>query len=526
MKSIPTAITWEISRKGIWHFLMGFLGGNLIPIVLFGILLRHGVDFRDPDLRMTQSVFLLVNVFVFSAVAFSAIGSPSRLFHLPVSSASLTIWHLIPAVALVSLEIFLSLTLQNSLFDLGFPVCSPILFSATAIAFFLATFWYTEKSEWMPVAVGLLTAALGTWFHCRFSRPDHFVNQLWIASIPGEICILLLAIPVSFVVGRTGIARGRCGERLRPWVILAWLISFLEAATEDTRRFRSAAEAQEWYEWRLKGWAMPVTVVFALMVGLTIWILFVRDPRLLVEGIVGGGASMFPIVSVIWAMMIGSVGPMDSNFEMRSFLASRPITNKSLARTILTMTAKSILLSWSIWVATLLFVIAILFATGTAPQPLLSNDLSWIILPATLLGCWTISSVLASFGLTGRTVLAAQIFSCVFGGYLVLACFSTAVLSENSQQWLWRGVAMCWSAAFLIGTGWSFAAAYRQRLIERPEMIVAACVWLLLTAISTAVWYRYPTTPVINCIVLVGLAALTVAPLATAPLALAMNRTR
>lgn len=526
MRSVPVAVTWEILRKGNWHFAVGFLGGNLIPIMIFGILQRCDVDFRDPALMATHSAFLLVSLFIYSAVAIQAIGSPSRLYHMPVSASMLVAWHLIPAVSIVALEMLLSMALQNALFDLQLPVWSPILFSMTAISLFMATYWFTEKSEWMPVAEGLLTIGLGIWFHCRFSSLNHWLNRLWIASIPGEVCMLIIALIASFVLGRIGIARNRCGERLKPWGIVAWITRLLDATPQQTRVFRSAEEAHGWYEWSLKGWALPLSVVLGLAGQFSIWILFNRIPGTLIEWIMAGGALLIPMVGVIWAILIGNVGPMESNFEMRSFLASRPMTSKTMAWTILKTTAKSIFLSWSLWVGALSLVIAVLQISGNTPRPLFPNDFSWIIFPLTLFGSWTLVAVLASFGMTGRPVLVAQFFCIVAASHLGIAGFSGFVLSPDSQRWLWAGLAALWSIAFILGTLYSFIAAHRQNLIERRALIGSGGVWILLCALGIAIWVRFPTTPLINCFVFTGFAALAVAPLATAPLALAWNRTR
>ena len=475
MKSIPVAITWETLRKGNWNFLGGFLGGNLIPILIFGIFRRQGVDFHDPSLVMIHSTFFLVNWCVFFGVALSASGSPSRLYHLPISTSTLVASHLFPTMAIVALEMFLSLVLQNALFDLQLPLWSPLLFSTTAIALFLATLWFTEKSAWMPIAEAVVFGVLGVWFHCRFSRPEHPLNRLWIASIPGELLILFVALLVSYFVSLNGMARNRCGEQLKPWGFLAWISRILDGASQESPPFRSAAEAQAWYEWRLKGWMFPITVIFELAIGFAIWVSLIRDPQHLIGGLLGIGM-MMPMISMVWAIVIGNVGPMDSNFEMRSFLASRPMTSKHMARTILMMTAKSVLLSWSLWLGSLLIVIVLLRVTGTTPQPLFPQDFNWILFPATLLGSWTVVSV--------------------------------------------------WSTAYIAGTIWCFVAAYRQNMIE-SHLIVAACgVWFMLSTVAIATWVQYPITPAVNCALFVGLAALVVVPVAAAPLALAWNRTR
>jgi hypothetical protein len=527
MKSIPVAITWELLHKGGWNFVVGFLGGNLIPILIFGFFRRVGVDLQDPSLVMIHSSLLLTNMFLFSMIVLFSVGRPSRLYAYPIPTSTLVACQLFPAMVLVGLEIFLSSVLLNAMFDLQVPLWSPALFAATVIGWFLSTLWFTEKTAWLPVAEGLVTGVLGIWFHCRFSRPDHPLNQHWIASIPGELLILFVTVIVSFFVGNISMARNRCGEQLKPLGILAWIYRVFDFAPADQPAFRSAAEAHAWYEWRLKGWALPITVVFGLFVGLSIWVIFIRDPKELISGFLGGGG-MLSAVAMIWAIIIGNVGPLDSNFEMGHFLASRPMTSKDMARTILKMTAQSVLLSWALWAGAFLIVAGILFATGNAPQPFFPfpSEISWIYFPATLLGCWTVVSVLASFGLMGRTTLVAQLFCGLFASYMGVICFSAFVLSDAAQRQFFAGITALWGIAFAVGTILLFVAARKRDLIELPMIAGSCCLWLIISAAAVTRWLRDPTLPFVGCIFFIGVAALVVAPLAAAPLALAWNRTR
>ena len=528
MRSIPLAMTWEMLTNGRWNFLIGFLGANLVPFLVFSMLSRLGVDLRDPSLVMIHTTFLLMNAFLFSTVVLIAQGRPARLYSYPISTSSLVANHLFPAMAMVGIEMWLSSFLMNLLFNLQCPLWSPALFTSAAIGLILATAWFTDKSAWMPLAIAVVGGGLGTWYHIRFARPQHPLNQLWIASIPGEITILIAAAIVSFLVGKIGMARNRRGEQLKSFGIIAWIDRRLDFDSSELPKFSSAMDAQGWYEWRLKGWAMPMTSIFGVFAGLVIWVVFVRESRSLVEGFVAGG-SLLSAVAMVWAIIAGNMGPMDSAYEMGHFLASRPMTSKDMARTNLKMMAQSTLLAWSIWAGTFALVVGILFATGTAPQPLLLKHSIWSGLwyfPLTLIGCWTVMSVLASFGFTGRPTLCAQLFLSVMTLFIAGVCFHSFVLTRNAQLWFQATVMTVCGLGMLVATAWLFAVAAKAKFIEGRTIRRSFCVWAILAGIFVIAWLRYPSVPWTSCLMMVGLSSLVVAPLAAAPLAIAWNRTR
>jgi hypothetical protein len=527
MKSIPFAITWELLWKNPWNLIAGFLCANSLPALLFSALQKAGVDFQDTSMIMIHSTLLLTNICIFAVSLFSVQGSPSRLYGYPIKTSTLVACHLIPTMVLTGLEMLLSTVLLNQFFDARWPLWSAALFAAAALPLIQATVWFTEKSAWLPWAIGLVSGVLGVWYHYRFSHRLFNADYNVIASAPLEGSLLVLTAVVSFVVGGIAMARNRCGERLKPLGISAWICRRIDFVPRERPPFRSAAQAQLWAEWRVKGWAMPVSVVFGLMIGLTIWVMFVRNPEELVIGFMSGGG-LLSAVAVVWAIIIGNVGPMDKNLEMGHFLASRPMTSKDMARTILTMTAQSTLLSWTIWVGTFLVAAGILFATGKAPHPFFPMGFSWWYFPLTLVSCWTVVSVLASIGLTGRSTLCAQLFLILFACYFGGICVSVLFLSEESEQWLVAGAMALCSVVFLPGTAFLYVAAWKRNFIEIPTMVGSFCIWMMLAAGTVTYWLAHPTpnVPVLSCVLLVSIEALVVAPLAATPLALAWNRTR
>jgi hypothetical protein len=110
--------------------------------------------------------------------------------------------------------------------------------------------------------------------------------------------------------------------------------------------------------------------------------------------------------------------------------------------------------------------------------------------------------------------------------YVGLILFARYALSNEAQMQFGRCVTYILAAAFLLATLWAFVAARRRSLIGWPTVYVGASVWAALTAVVMMVWaVGFPGT-LAAVSFLIGAAALSVAPLATAPLALAWNRHR
>jgi hypothetical protein len=80
--------------------------------------------------------------------------------------------------------------------------------------------------------------------------------------------------------------------------------------------------------------------------------------------------------------------------------------------------------------------------------------------------------------------------------------------------------------AMLVGTLWVYILARRRSLVAWRTVVQAAGVWVVLVTAITALWLSYPPYHLPVLLLLGGICALVVSPLAAAPLTLAWNRTR
>lgn len=528
MKSIPMAIVWEFWQRGRWGLVGGWLGANALPVLIFSALRLEGADdFQDSSWHSMHVTMMLINMFVFGAAVYAAQGNPSRLYALPVKTSVLVAWHLIPAMVVMALESLASTWALNALFHLGWPLWGPAMFLAALLAAVQAVFWLTGKSAWLLFAMGSVGAALGLWFKSRYGPTFSLPTHLWQEVTPGEVVTMLAIAAVSYYGAVIGIARDRRGDALTSPRLRAWVERVFDPAPPAGLPFQSPALAQFWIEWRLKGWAMPALVAIAIPVVFCIWLVGSRVPKELFDGFLGGGG-MLTVMGAVIGLVIGNSGTSDRQPEMGHFMATRPMTDSDMARTILKTARLSILLTWTIWALAFLIVYLVLLANHVVPDPALPLELGWSYFPATLLGLWISVTFTAVLGLAGRPKLILILFCFACGLFFAGMLFSNYVVRGDPNLKLQFHYAMLVTngAGFMLLTAWAFVTARRRDMIASQTVYIASGIWLFLTALIMLGWALHRAQPVPVYLLVAGLSALVVFPLAAAPLALAWNRHR
>ena len=525
MRSIPVTMTWEMLTRGRWSLLAFALAANALPVLLLTAL-RHepGFDPDDPSILVIQLTLIQIQMFIFGCAAFDAQGQPARLYAMPIRTSSLVAWQMLPSMVLVALESLASTACWNAAFDLNWPLWGPALFAAVGVAAIQAVLWSAEKSAWLPLAVGIVGAILGLWFKSRYGPMFSLPTHPWVAVTTTDVFALLTFAGLSYYGAVVGVARRRCGEPLPSLGMIAWIERVCDPPPEVGAPFTTPEQAHFWFEWRRKGRVMPATVVFGMVIGLGIWVLFNRELLDLFEGFVAGGAMLTLMGFLGFALAI--VGPNDQTFEMGHFLATRPLTNTEMSRTLLKVLAKSVLIAWTIWAVPFVILTAVLFAKGVIPPVEILNDWGWWYFPMTLLGCWTVVSVFASIAMTGRSALLAQLILGLFALMVGLGLFYNYALPVSAQRNFDHGVGVAAGMVLALGTVWAFVSARRRALIGLPTVYAAFSVWTMLSGLIALDWMLHPARSLLRGVFGVLLATLVVAPLATAPLALAWNRNR
>jgi hypothetical protein len=509
-----------------WQLLGALLGANLLPALVFAALRHDGpIDPDDYAYLVMHMVLTQMNMFICGAAVFAAQDKPSRLFAFPIANTTLVTWQIAPAMVVIALQSLASTCAINALFGLNWPYWGPALFMAVGLAATDAVLWQTEKTGWVVLGLTGVGGALGLWYKSRFGPVFSQATHMWTAVTPGEMLTMLATVVVAWWAAVKGIARNRRGDQIPPLGIMAWLDRVFDRAPGAGLPFRTPLAAQFWFEWRQKGWALPACVALWTLLGMCGWLVFSRRPPELFEGFVAGGG-LLSVAGMVIGLIMGNTGPNDANFEMGSFLAARPITNRDLSRTILRTALQSVLAAWALWAGSFVVVYLILLTIGGLPAWTIPEKIGWWYFPATLLGPWIVVAGGASLGLTGRGTLIVKSLSALIALLLAALIFPKFCLAPRNHALFRDCAAGLASGVVLLVTVWCYVAACRRELVSARLAWIAAGVWCVLASIVVADWVQHPHDPVIHYAFALAALALGVAPLAAAPLALVWNRHR
>ena len=535
MSSIPLVMTKDMLLRGRLALASCILGGTALPVLLFNLLRAKGLDADDPNMRLILFRLMSCNTF-FCAFAFSdAVKFRKGLYALPIRTATLVAYQMIPAMLLAGMAVLVLTGAENAAFGHPYPLWGPALFASVIFGCFWATYWITKDSAWQPFVVGITTGSLLCWHFVRFlpteKWPSGTIPDVSVLEAAG---LVVIAIALYFVAV-AGITRHRCGETFLPVQFPKWNSRQLDHVDLTVVKFKSPVDAQFWFEWKKKGWIIPMIVAFGIWVGISVWLILSGKPAQLIGGFVFGGVALASsgiaggiILGLYGFGWSGQVETGENNFG--HFVSSRPITNTQIATAILKLIGQTVFIAWGIWATSFLAASVLLLATNNAPVPFLPATVRWWYFPATLLGTWTSTAVCASLILTDHEKLirriAIAIVSVIFGWFLLFAFFLEEWLTAEAKLQLFQAEAVIAGVGFVVGTGWMFKLARRHRLIANSTVAVCLSVWIGLVLIIACEKVWHPLEPLANSLFAIGLAALAVVPFATAPLAVCRNRNR
>ncbi|HEY4234885.1 MAG TPA: hypothetical protein VGM76_15745 [Lacipirellulaceae bacterium] len=529
MRSIPLAMTWEIFARARWALLAAALAGIAFPALIIALLRHEGqVDPQDPSWLLLNIVLVQINAFLFGAAVLGGQGKVSQLYAYPLSTPKIVAWRLLPLMVAIALETCFYTWGLNSIFLFHWPLWGPALSLAVAFAAVQAAVWLTEKSLWTFVSLFCPVIVFCIWFKTRYGFLMAPPTHLWLEVTPSEVLAMLMAATLAYGVAIYGVARNRRGEPPFSLGIISWLVARFETPANFKSPFRTAERAQAWYEWRAKGWMMPVLALIGLLVASIIWLCVSRRADDLFQGVLGCGG-FFLILAFIFGLVMGNVAS-GTKADMGQCFATHPITSTVWARIILQTAALSALVTWAIWIVAVAAIYGILAALRMTDQIRtleVPRALGWRYFPAVLIGSWTLVGLGASLMLLGRPTLMFKLLSAVVIAPIAYTLLAKFALSYDAVLELDRFMAAAMGAVSLLATAWLFAWARRRSLIEWATVCAAASAWALA---STLVMRQLPPAQLMSLplllLVVTGLCALVIAPLAAAPLAISWNRNR
>ena len=519
-------MTWELLHRGRWTLLAAALGGIAFPSIIYAALEREQIlDPRHQSMLVLHFVLVQFSMIYLAVAIYGAQDKISRLYTVPASAATLVAWRMLPAMALIALGSLLVTSVLNELFPINWPLWGPALVLSVAFAAIQAIVWLTEKSLWIVAAIVFAYGAIVLWFKSRYGPLLGQPTHSWAEVTPGEVLTMLTAALAAYGVAVVGVARNRRGEPPLSLGIVAWLERKFDRAPATYPPLSSPIRAQSWFEWKHKGWAMPAGAAFGVLIFLAFWLAISRDAKELFQGLLAGGG-MLSVLGTVGALTTGLTGANDRKPTISTFLATRPMTDGQLAAIIVNTAARSVVLAWSIWAATVLMFYLLLSSTGYLTNPQLPKSLGLWYFPTTIVSMWTVVGVGLSIGLSGRPEMFIRaIVSCLLIA-IGVTLLSKFALSAAATQLLNNILMGTIGVGLVLLIASFFLAAHRRALISSPALAVALMVWVMLCAAAFSLGPPTDVASIPFFLLLVGALGLTVSPLAAAPLALAANRHR
>lgn len=539
MTAAPTALAWEFwARHRIGLAAMAML---VASFAIYGAVVPMTELFASiSSIWFVMGLFYVVGVFAYGfegRLESAESGFPARMYVLPVRTWLLVAWPMIQGMATA----VLLWTLWDRLVLRPTGIETPAWWSAilaAIVAVSQALVWLPFGLPWLRLLVIAATlivlvqapAVLGL-ISDVFVDPSRQNSSLTIFA--------LMLIPVSFLVAWNGVSRARHGDSpdwMRVFRPFAW------NTTHHRERvpFRSAWQAQTWYEWRRAGRGLVISV--GLMIALVMaWGEFVEQTddartRLTINFL------LLPlIIGSYWGLRVGSTGDPGRGASLSAFAATRPLSNTMLVAAKLRAAARSALY---VWLLVLLLAAIWLNYTGGL------TDFGWMHLLFLALGTtktvafcvivsiafpllyWRCLVANLWIGLLGRPWVAAAMSIVMSSAVLQGMYFAVQWNSEPARFASIRDM-LPWLAGIAIGLKLLVGAGSLRILVRRHQLTSAMALrivvaWSAVAAvlIGSLAWLVPPEIVEVGYLASAVVLLLPFARLAMAPLALGLNRHR
>ena len=488
MRSPVRVLLWERWRQTRWGIFaaLGFVSAMLLGAKGLTHFARYSSDLEEFARALAGLGFLVfIGYLLLGHCERNDIhpGLPERLFRLPIRTRLLVAMWLgygfVAAMAYALLFVCLQVVLYEaptrlSLADLSTATLVGTLGVLAGVSAWQALFWTAgiAPRRWsLGLAVGLLVAlplAL-----IRFGFWDT-------KSVAGVYLRLVGLIVVSWAVCFFVVARNRHGG------ILGFAPRDLTGsrAAGRRKRFRFPLQAQAWFEFRRRGW-LPF-LCFAAMGG-TASVLHGALTGHFGEGL---HVEVMPFLLFLCTFVPGvamwSAGMLsfalkwrDRGSGMGAFTHTRPVTTR-----ILSLAQLRALLPAVVVFACITLVAQFVVA------PLVEHRPEGIAQPFFGAGAFVLSmAVIHALGMWIAFWLAAPLFCLTLIGLPIealIALFADDVSVEIGPG-VWLAPQFAW-ALIAVGIGLVLLRrGWRRKLLERPEVVVATCLWVSLVAPS-ATW--------------------------------------
>jgi len=370
---------------------------------------------------------------------------------------------------------------------------------------------------------------------------------MWTSVTLGELLTMTLLGVGAYVTAIVGVSLDRSGDspeltRIKKWFEKDVLIG----RSRNDSGFSSPAAAQLWFEMRVKGHLIPIANVLIQLVLLVVYLCGRHDGTDMMMLIIA--TLIVPIGCPFFVgALAGSCGSLHEPTQMDSFRAIRPMSTQTLAHVMLKNGSLSILLTWSGWLASCVLLVVCIHVKGHSGEffsitasyyeSIGLGRLVFIFFFVAILSWTTMASAASKAMASGRWIQWLPRLG-ILAISLPLVYFHARGMIAPAQ-YVMLIKTFCWGAGLYCSsrTILAFYKARRRRLIRDRAIGFAVTGWIALCLASAYALRgffdaglgddRLPREfiPLYSVVfMLAGLLMLPLAPLASAPLALAKSR--
>jgi hypothetical protein len=390
----------------------------------------------------------------------------------------------------------------------------------------------------------LALALLQIWHFSRYGPAGDYPNtfaltRMWAGLSMSELLTLLPILVAAYAIAVFGVSRDRRGDCVGWPNLWGRLAALMDLLPRRQKPFNSPAAAQFWREWREKDWVLPAVCGLWVAVIILLGVFGVTGAR--TAALQFAVMLQVGLAAPVFAGMI--IGQCGRKSKIDDFKATLPVSNSRLSAMILRSGSVGLLSTWVIYVAAVLFMLGWYFMVGQIDEIPLEEyygfkntvrQLGYInalfLVVAGIIVIWGAMGLGASMTLIGRPWLLWGFWLAVCSIGPVLMALDTLhtlnLIPFNVVPTLWRSLPWTIGIGCLLGTVLAFLAALRRYLIAWRIPCLGLGLWLLLCISVGWAWLPNDDPKTSTMVLVAGLLALSVAPLATAPLALAWNRHR
>lgn len=549
MRSPAVATAWELWRPHRWP-----LTGGLVYFAVVSILchvMPRNLYYDEAAIILWASFAVLAPLYLLAMFTYAPMSDlesseslfPKRRFTLPIKTSALVGWPMLYGTVTIVVVWLAMAGLILRPRGLDVPVGRLGLTFAAALAWLQALLWSPFGLRWLRLIATVLLICFGVVLTGIMVSIGSFS---WILVI-----VLGLQLPLAYAVAVWGVSLARRGDGPDYQRLIEPVRRALSRLRRHEAPFASAAEAQDWLEWRLRGWGLPLligclTPLYILIIAIArnidfgtpfqtpfqTFVILIQTPAILL---------CFPLlVAAFSGTDYGELVAANGDRRLTDFLATRPMSDEGFVRAKFRMAARS-----AVVIYVLMFVITgltylLVGACGEAVDtwrwlaerfsPLEANLIVLLAGVGMVVAAWLLMIENMLFALAGRKwfipVIALTLFLLFVAAFLL---DSRLYDVPEPRQIFWRLAAWLIPtavAAKLLLATWAFLALDRRRLVGRGTMARVAAAWLggVVGLFLVLVWLTPPDLVAWPFLAATAVLVLPLARIALAPLAVAWNR--